>query len=185
MRDKIQLLLNLTLLVAVVMATGIDGYGSKFYGSQHSTCVRIPEDLKLCYGIGYSEMILPNLLRHETLQEVKQQATSFVPLLRQGCHVHARIFLCSLFAPVCVKEHPTPIPPCRSLCRDVERSCAPVLREYQFDWPSMLNCSQFSEDGPCVNLNNTVSSVPTSRPTATSNREFIFQSFKHFIFLSK
>jgi len=144
--------------------------GSKFHsqGGSHFTCVRIPNDLKLCHGVGYSDMVLPNLLRHETLVEVKQQAASFVPLLRQGCHSHARIFLCSLFAPVCLQQVVGAIPPCKQLCSDVERSCAPVLREYQFDWPSMLNCSQFTDEQPCVNLNNTVSQVPTSPPTQTS-----------------
>jgi len=170
MCDKIQLFS--VLLVAITMTTTASGsyVGGKFHSQGgHFTCVRIPNDLKLCHGVGYSDMVLPNLLRHETLVEAKQQAASFVPLLRHGCHSHARVFLCSLFAPVCLLPQVAgAIPPCKQLCSDVERSCAPLLREYQFDWPSMLNCSQFTDEQPCVNLNNTVSQLPTSPPTQTS-----------------
>ena len=61
-------------------------------------------------------MRLPNLLDHDTMSEVSQQATSWLPLLNVQCHADSQLFLCSLFAPVCLER---PIYPCRSLCNKV------------------------------------------------------------------
>lgn len=35
-----------------------------------AVCVDIPANITLCHGIGYNKMRLPNLLHHETLNEV-------------------------------------------------------------------------------------------------------------------
>ncbi len=73
-------------------------------------CVDIPRNLTLCHDIGYTKMRLPNLLDHDTMQEVSQQASSWIPLLNIKCHADTKLFLCSLFAPVCLER---PIYPCR------------------------------------------------------------------------
>lgn len=159
------------LIVFVLLLVLVNGYDNGFLRT-HSSCVNIPSDLKLCYGVGYDEMVLPNLLKHETLYEVKQQASSFVPLLSQNCHPHAQVFLCSLFAPVCLTRNTAvdgAIPPCRSLCKSVEASCAPIMRDYTFEWPSMLNCSNWKDVDPCVSVNETA--VPaTTKPVSSVNR---------------
>lgn len=67
-----------------------------------SQCVPIPKSMALCYGLGYTDMRLPNLLEHETVAEATQQASSWLPLLARECHPDARILLCSLLAPVCL-----------------------------------------------------------------------------------
>ncbi|XP_018621596.1 secreted frizzled-related protein 5-like [Scleropages formosus] len=114
----------------------------RFYSSRQQ-CVDIPADLRLCHGVGYKRMRLPNLLEHETLSEVRQQAGSWVPLLAKRCHGDTQVFLCSLFAPVCLDQ---PIYPCRSLCEAVRDSCAPVMETYGFPWPEMLQCEKFPMD---------------------------------------
>ena len=63
-------------------------------------CVSIPANMSLCMNIGYTKMRLPNLLEHDTMQEVSQQAASWVPLINVNCHDDSQLFLCSLFAPV-------------------------------------------------------------------------------------
>lgn len=74
--------------------------------SRHSTfsnpskCVKIPANLTLCHGIRYSEMRLPNLLYHETLNEVIEQSNFWIQLTKIGCHPDTQLFLCSLFSPV-------------------------------------------------------------------------------------
>lgn len=65
--------------------------------SAQPTCVDIPRNLSLCYGIRYSKMRLPNLLDHDSMAEVIQQAASWVPLLNVRCHADTQLFLCSLF----------------------------------------------------------------------------------------
>ncbi|XP_061914170.1 secreted frizzled-related protein 5 isoform X2 [Entelurus aequoreus] len=117
-------------------------HSGRFYTKQPQ-CVDIPADLRLCHNVGYKKMRLPNLLDHETMPEVKQQAGSWVPLLAKRCHADTQVFLCSLFAPVCLDR---PIYPCRSLCEAVRDSCAPVMETYGFPWPEMLTCDKFPID---------------------------------------
>ena len=136
-------------------------------------CVLIPYDLKLCRNVGYQTMLIPNLLNHESLEEVNQQASSFVPLLNKGCHPYLQRFLCSLFAPVCLPPESAvtgPIPPCKSLCGSVERACTPIMRQHNFDWPPILNCSKFNEDEPCINLEES-STTSTATTTSATSRE--------------
>uniref|UniRef100_A0A8C4N7W1 Secreted frizzled-related protein 5 n=1 Tax=Eptatretus burgeri TaxID=7764 RepID=A0A8C4N7W1_EPTBU len=116
--------------------------GVRFYSKQ-PVCVPIPTDLRLCQSVGYTTMRLPNLLEHESLPEVLQQAGSWVPLLTRRCHPDTQLFLCSLFAPVCLDR---PIFPCRSLCEAVRDSCAPVMESFGFPWPEMLRCNRFPLD---------------------------------------
>ncbi|PKU38233.1 secreted frizzled-related protein 5-like [Limosa lapponica baueri] len=113
------------------------------YLRRSSSCMPIPHHMALCYDIGYSEMRIPNLLEHETMPEVIQQSSSWLPLLARECHPDARIFLCSLFAPICLDRL---IYPCRSLCEAVKRSCAPVMACYGYPWPEILNCNKFPAD---------------------------------------
>ena len=64
-------------------------------------------------------MRLPNLLEHDTIQEASQQAAYWVSLMQVQCAQDAQLFLCSLFAPVCLER---PIYPCRSLCQKVSHT---------------------------------------------------------------
>ena len=88
-------------------------------GGPKPKCIDIPANLTLCQNIGYKSMRLPNLLDHDLLSEVTQQARSWVPLLGIHCHPDAKLFLCSLFTPVCLERT---IWPCRSLCESVKNT---------------------------------------------------------------
>jgi len=60
------------------------------------------------------------------------------------------VFLCSLFAPVCLDR---PVWPCRSLCEAVKAGCVDRMLKYGFPWPDMLRCDQFPLDNDlCVGL---------------------------------
>lgn len=107
------------------------------------TCVAIPLNMSLCTNIGYTKMRLPNLLEHDTIQEASQQALSWVPLTRVKCAEDAQLFLCSLFAPVCLER---PIYPCRSLCQKVKAGCEGTMKRHGYPWPSMLDCDKFPLD---------------------------------------
>ncbi|XP_067262544.1 secreted frizzled-related protein 1a isoform X2 [Chanodichthys erythropterus] len=125
-------------------------------------CVDIPDDLRLCHNVGYNQMLLPNLLEHETMAEVKQQAGSWVPLVHKNCHPGTQVFLCSLFAPVCLER---PIYPCRWLCENVRDGCTPIMEAFGFPWPEMLTCDKFPQDDVCISAPNaTESSQPTVCP---------------------
>jgi len=107
------------------------------------TCVAIPSNMSLCTNIGYNKMRLPNLLEHDTIQEASQQAAYWVPLIQSNCSEHSKLFLCSLFAPVCLDR---PIYPCRSLCQKVKAGCEGTMKSRGFPWPPMLDCNKFPLD---------------------------------------
>ncbi|XP_067655146.1 secreted frizzled-related protein 1-like isoform X2 [Haliotis asinina] len=115
-------------------------------------CIDIPTNLTLCQDIGYKRMRLPNLLDHDTLNEVTQQSRSWVPLLGIHCHPDVKLFLCSLFSPVCLERT---IWPCRSLCESVKNACLVRMKYYKFDWPEMLRCDKFPVDNDlCIKQQN-------------------------------
>ena len=115
-------------------------------------CVDIPSNMSLCRHIGYTQMRLPNLLEHDTLQEVTSQAKSWNPLIGIRCHPDTKLFLCSLFSPVCLDR---PIWPCRSLCDAVKNSCQGFMSKYGYPWPEMLRCDKFPLDNDlCIGLQN-------------------------------
>ena len=117
---------------------------------QRPKCIDIPSNLSLCQNIGYEQMMLPNLLQHDSLSEVTQQARSWVPLVGLHCHPDTKVFLCSLFSPVCLDRE---IFPCRSLCESVRDNCLHRMIPYGFDWPAMLKCDQFPMDNDmCIKL---------------------------------
>lgn len=120
-------------------------------------CMDIPGDLRLCHNVGYNQMMLPNLLEHETMAEVKQQASSWVPLVNKNCHPDTQVLLCSLFAPVCLER---PIYPCRWLCEAVRDNCTPIMEAYGFPWPEMLTCEKFPQDDVCIAMSRNTTDTP-------------------------
>lgn len=80
------------------------GEGGLWEPRSSSRCVPVPASMALCQNIGYETMRMPNLLGHESPAEAVQQSASWLPLLARECHPDARIFLCSLFAPICLER---------------------------------------------------------------------------------
>lgn len=138
--------------------------GGRSYGKPPQ-CVDIPDDLRLCHNVGYNQMLLPNLLEHETMAEVKQQASSWVPLVHKNCHPGTQVFLCSLFAPVCLER---PIYPCRWLCEAVRDGCTPIMEAFGFPWPEMLTCDKFPQDDVCIAMTQP-NATEATRPTGNSH----------------
>jgi hypothetical protein len=128
------------------MAAEMDDWGE--LSSRHQRrCLPIPADMALCRGMNYTRMRLPNELGHNTLTEVLEQAHSWVPLANVHCHPDTRLFLCSLFAPICLGDSSAPpILPCRSLCQAVRSGCERKMLRYNFTWPDMLNCDRYPVD---------------------------------------
>lgn len=151
------MLAYLALLIALSLPAYLDALHGLYAFDQpelfqkKSNCKPIPANLLLCHDIEYTDMRLPNLLGHETMNEVLQQASSWTPLVQKQCHPDTKKFLCSLFAPVCLDDLDEPIQPCRSLCESVKSGCAPVMAAFGFPWPDMLDCNRFPLDNDlCV-----------------------------------
>ncbi|KAB5543731.1 hypothetical protein PHYPO_G00082970 [Pangasianodon hypophthalmus] len=167
------LLASLALLSRVPSIGSSSDYEYVWSASSHreSRCTEIPEDLRLCHGIGYTRMLLPNLLEHESMAEVKQQASSWVPLVHRRCHADTQVFLCSLFAPVCLEKK---VGPCRLLCESVRDACSPIMEAFGFGWPEMLNCSRFplEEKDLCITKNHTEKSKESEHKAACPQCDF-------------
>uniref|UniRef100_A0A1B6DCZ3 FZ domain-containing protein n=1 Tax=Clastoptera arizonana TaxID=38151 RepID=A0A1B6DCZ3_9HEMI len=126
----------------------------------HNTCVDIPRNMTLCHEIGYKKMRLPNLLDHDTIAEISQQAASWVPLMNVKCHPDTQLFLCSLFSPVCLDRPEISVYPCRSLCYKVKAGCEGKMKTYGYPWPEMFNCERFPQDNDmCITSQATTDSV--------------------------
>ena len=88
---------------------------------------------------------------------ISVQTSTFVISVRvvwipawNNCYLPVQVFLCSLFAPVCLDR---PVWPCRSLCEAVKAGCVDRMLKYGFPWPEMLRCDQFPSDNDlCIGL---------------------------------
>ena len=91
---------------------------------------------------------LPVIARHLVSIPVFVISVEFSRVLM--FYLHVQVFLCSLFAPVCLDR---PVWPCRSLCEAVKSGCVDRMLKYGFPWPEMLRCDQFPSDNElCIGL---------------------------------
>ncbi|XP_066255386.1 frizzled-4-like [Euwallacea similis] len=102
-----------------------------------------PIRVELCIGLGYNMTGMPNLGGNDVQQEADYNLKSFSPLIQYGCSQQLKLFLCSVYVPMCTEKVANPIGPCRGLCESVRSRCYPVLQGFGFSWPEALNCSRF------------------------------------------
>ncbi len=121
--------------------------------STNNRCQPIPSNFSLCYGLGYTQMYLPNLFNHESITEILYELPLWQSLVNLKCHANARLLLCSILAPVCFQEkqnlivsfdnnnnnhHQKFLYPCRTLCQSVKQSCEPrMINQFNYKWPTM------------------------------------------------
>ena len=123
----------------------------------------------LCQGIGYNFTYMPNMFNHDTQEEAALEVHQFWPLVEIKCSADLKLFLCSIYTPICQPNYGKEIPPCRSLCQQAREGCAPLMRQYGFSWPKQLRCENFPKFGHkiCIgrNGNSAKGSVTTSLPS--------------------
>jgi len=156
----ISLIPSIRFMIIITLASFVSSWNANYLSSGHwamltvnpilldrtptQKCIDIPRNFSLCHGMQYTSMRLPNLLDHDSLDEVIQQSEAWT---RLHCDPDARLFLCSVFAPICLAEYiESQIKPCQSLCRKVQKGCEDRMLKYGFPWPQMLNCSNFPVD---------------------------------------
>lgn len=109
------------------------------------------------------------------------QVQAFQPLLHYNCSMHLRLFVCSVFVPLCSEHVPGAVPACRDLCETVRQDCQPVLDQFLLPWPPELECSRFpASPALCMNypnhqiMYNVGSTAPVEvAPTNNSNTNAI------------
>uniref|UniRef100_A0A095A2U4 Frizzled-1 n=1 Tax=Schistosoma haematobium TaxID=6185 RepID=A0A095A2U4_SCHHA len=113
-----------------------------------------PIRIKACQDLPYNITIFPNDMGHATQDDAAQEIGQYTPLVRTTCSSSLKLFLCSLFFPVCTGMK-KPLPPCRSLCEQNRKDCEPLMRGFHFEWPEIMNCDRFPEDSLCIAENKT------------------------------
>lgn len=173
-------LLKMLLRIAVLILTATSGpawgwgigHGHQGTGAK---CERLA--VSFCRGLRYNSTAMPNFMGHEDQRQAERGLTAFMPLVHYNCSRHLRLFLCSVFAPVC-SEH-VQIPACKSLCLSVRRDCEPALTSLTLPWPHMLDCDRFLDRGNtlCVQPPDEILLVDdTSPPTIVQQQQW---STKH------
>jgi hypothetical protein len=127
-------------------------------GMSSSKCEPLDTDLMpLCKDIAYNETRFPNFMKQKSQQEAAAETAIYLPLIRINCSPVLKLFLCSLYAPPCVKNYSSTLKPCREMCEKARMGCEDIMKRYTFEWPDYLECSRFpSFNGPeaCVTDEN-------------------------------
>uniref|UniRef100_A0A3Q0KN05 Frizzled, putative n=1 Tax=Schistosoma mansoni TaxID=6183 RepID=A0A3Q0KN05_SCHMA len=132
----------------------------------------IPIEIPLCKNIGYNLTYLPNAFNHETQEEAGLEVHQFYPLVEINCSEDLRLFLCSMYTPICLPNWHYRLTACKSLCESARDGCIPVMRTYGFGWPERMNCDLLPEGNECVSRSNTPNNrkvTSTSSSTSSSS----------------
>ena len=117
-------------LISLGFSDGVDiqrGPENPYAETSKCELIRIPA----CQGLPYNTTILPNIMGHTSQEEAGQDITQYNSLVKIPCSPSLKLFLCSLYFPVCTQLH-KPLPPCRSLCEQNRHRCEPIMRSFSF-----------------------------------------------------
>lgn len=71
--------------------------------SVHNSCE--PINIPMCKGIGYNFTRMPNQLHQDTQEEAGLEVHQFWPLVEIKCSEDLRLFLCSMYVPLCIEDY--------------------------------------------------------------------------------
>ncbi|KAK7107798.1 frizzled-10-like [Littorina saxatilis] len=128
------------------------------------TCEPIRFDM--CKGLGYNVTGMPNLAGQSDQQDAYLTLQHYNPLIQLGCSDQLKLFLCSVYVPMCSEKVLLLIGPCRPMCENVRKRCQPVLNRFGFPWPTDLDCSKFppSNDQDHMCMDGPTEDDPTDTP---------------------
>ena len=138
--------------------------GTKKTSKKKCEKIKIP----LCQNIGYNLTYMPNMFNHDTQEEAALEVHQFWPLIEIKCSPDLRLFLCSMYGPICQPNFKDEVPPCRSICIRARTGCAPLMRQFGFSWPERMKCENFPKLGDRLCLHGSrdrVNHITTAPPT--------------------
>ena len=154
--------------------------------SSSSKCEPLNTDvLQLCKDIAYNETRYPNFMKQKSQQEAAAETALYLPLIRINCSPVLKLFLCTLYAPPCVKNYTLTLKPCREMCEKAKYGCEDYMKRFSFSWPEYIDCWRFpSFNGPeaCVTDESYASGLFEERktklqPTQQQNWVILFVLF--------
>jgi len=96
-------------------------------------------------GLNYSTAF-PNLRGQSNPTDIENEFLQFEIMFRYNCSNALLVLLCSIYAPFCGKGYDDKtviLKPCRNLCEHVYNGCIVIFQEFQYPWPTHLECSKF------------------------------------------
>lgn len=184
MADSVRLVSFVTLVTLVIAHPDVSLQSSGSSGSHlgpvdfnsEERCEEIT--IPMCKGIGYNSTRMPNELNHETQDEAGLEVHQFWPLVEIKCSPDLKFFLCSMYTPICLNNYQKPLPACRSVCERARAGCAPLMKQYGFNWPERMACENFPVHGDPQNLcmdqphptNAPKPGVPATKKSTTTKR---------------
>ncbi|RWS19523.1 frizzled-7-like protein [Leptotrombidium deliense] len=121
--------------------------------------------IPMCKGLKYNQTIFPNLLNHTNQDYAALEIHQFWPLIEIKCSPHLKLFICSVYAPICTPSI-TVIPPCRSLCQSAKNGCENITKQYGYVWPTRLSCELFPQKNNgqiCIDVEKKQSTLRTTK----------------------
>lgn len=152
-----------------------------YLGEPRKKCVEIT--VPMCRGIGYNMTSFPNQFNHQTQEEAGLEAHQFWPLVEINCSPDLKFFLCSVYTPICLPDYQKPLSACRAVCERAKSGCAPLMRQYGFEWPANLDCTNLPVFGQseelCMDSNQTTDSKNGAGPSTTPSPKIMVNSKIH------
>ncbi|XP_051918561.1 frizzled-3-like isoform X1 [Hippocampus zosterae] len=141
----------------------------------HSEFSCEPIRLRMCQDLPYNTTFMPNLLNHYDQQTAALAMEPFHPVVNLVCSPDLRMFLCALYAPVCVVYGQVSLP-CRALCQRAKEDCHRLMEIFGLTWPDGMECSRFPDcDEPYPRQEDLwKGSEPTDRSSLTVQRDYGF-----------
>lgn len=102
-----------------------------------------PQQMILCQDVGYTQTRFPNSLGHADADVSFTELRKWAPLIGINCSPHMKELLCALYAPPCISTSEPAQFPCREVCEEAKKGCAPKMMQYGHEWPDVINCTQF------------------------------------------
>lgn len=116
-----------------------------------------PIMVPMCQGLPYTETIFPNLLGHSSQREAAIQMSFFNSIVQTFCAVDIRLFLCTVYAPKCVRGEVQR--PCRSFCQRAKEACGGLMERVNVPWPQELRCESFPTENCIMEFGDAESSA--------------------------
>ncbi|XP_032219351.1 secreted frizzled-related protein 3 [Nematostella vectensis] len=146
--------------------------GSEGLYAMPNTCQ--PITVPACQSLPYNMTRLPNHLGHTSQRQIEHEINEYSQLISANCSADLVFLLCVYHLPICAVEFEKPVLPCRSLCRQVKRDCAPIIGQFS-DQRSRrnVNCNDMPayETGVCVQPESFLPHVDDGDPANARARD--------------
>lgn len=161
--------------------------GSETFIPEESSSRCVPKKIPFCAEANYTLIHLPNLLNQMSQVEIETELNVYYPLIKAGCSKYLRLFLCTVYAPMCFEQGggtDIQLVPCQSLCESVRQGCAEQIAQLVNHWPVALRCNKFpnGKDGNiCVGNETDNALIESTNEPSSVPRNLSFVCPKNFV----